>query len=131
MPFISRNVFQIDLGKALVSGCIVIAGFASDAEAAVRLCASPVTASGDDNSLTVARQRAMAGWIAAASKLGPAFTAWRNATDRNLACNRQATGGHRCIAIARPCGISQDPRQLPPGSTPLFKAPPKNRSMDI
>jgi hypothetical protein len=95
--------------------CLIAVAHASPASAAVRKCGDFVAAAGEDRGAEVgARQKAMAGWIESASKLGPAYSAWRLATDKSLSCLKLADGTHRCQALARPCGITQAPDALPP-----------------
>ena len=89
---------------------------ATEAKAAVRTCGETIAVTGEDRrSETTAKQKAMAGWIAAAVKLGPAFAAWRNAIDKSLSCLKLTDGTWRCQAYGRPCGISQVPGVDPPG----------------
>jgi hypothetical protein len=103
----------------------VIAGAAlpiATAQAAVRRCGDVISISADDpTSDTFARQKALSAWIAAAGRLGPAYTSWRLAIDRTLSCAKGPKGGFQCQAIARPCGISQNPNAepSPPQSAPL------------
>jgi hypothetical protein len=105
----------------------VIAIFdASSASAAVRKCGDFVAAAGEDRGAElVARQKAIAGWIESASKLGPAYSAWRLAIDKSLSCQQLADGTHRCQVLARPCGIAQAPDALPPGTDPAPPIKPK------
>ena len=89
------------------------------AQAATRVCGEFIAVAGEDaNSETRAKQKALAGWISAASQVGPAFTLWRNAAEKSLSCLRLPQGGWRCQAYARPCGVSQVPGRAPPGSAP-------------
>ena len=101
-------------------------------QAAVRTCGEIVASSGeDDRSETVARQKAMAGWIAAAAKFGPAFVLWRNAAEKSLSCMKLAGGIWRCQAYGRPCGVSQVPGMQPPGSLlPPGPTPSKRKGID-
>jgi hypothetical protein len=101
------------------------------AQAATRVCGEVTAAAGEDRrSEQVAKQKAMTAWIAAASKFGPAFTLWRNATGKSLSCLKLADGTHRCQAFGRPCGISQVPGQPPIGSTPPQPTPAKAKGID-
>ena len=96
------------------------------ATAAVRRCGDFIATAGEDRvSERAAKQKAMTLWIAAASKRGPAFTAWRLAIDKSLSCMKLPDGMHRCQVLARPCGVSQVPEALPPGTTPVAPAVPK------
>ena len=96
------------------------------ATAAVRRCGDFIATAGEDRvSENAAKQKAMALWIDAAGKQGPAFTAWRLAIDKSLSCLTLPTGMHLCQVLARPCGISQVPEALPPGTTPVAPAAPK------
>jgi len=92
-------------------------------EAAVRKCGEFVAFAGEDGTELAAKQKALRGWAAAASRLGPAYTLWRNAVDRSLSCLVLQNGMHRCQAFGRPCGIAQNPNALPPGTI----APPVTR----
>ena len=107
---------------ALVSGLST----APPALAATRTCGEVIATAGEDPASDLkAKQKAMAGWLAAAAKLGPAYSVWRNAIDRSLSCLKLADGTRRCQAYARPCGITQIPGALPPGTLPQVPAPPK------
>ena len=113
-------------GTVALGLAAVVLTLAQPASAAVRRCVDFVAASGEDSaSQSVAKQKALARWLAAAGKFGPAFGAWRLATDKSLSCLRLPDGTHRCQAFARPCGIAQDPNANPPGSAPRLSAPPK------
>jgi hypothetical protein len=105
---------------------IIVFTAVAPASAAMRKCGDFVAAAGEDRgSEIVARQKAMAGWIESASKLGPAYSAWRLAIDKSLSCLKLADGTHRCQALARPCGIAQAPDNLPPGTDPAPPIKPK------
>jgi hypothetical protein len=94
--------------------------------AATRKCGDFVAAAGEDRTSEItAKQKAMAEWIQRATKLGPAFAAWRLAIDKSLSCLKLPDGTHRCQAMARPCGISQAPSAQPPGTVPQVPAAPK------
>lgn len=92
--------------------------------AATRICTPAIVSEATDaRSETAARKAALDGWVGEARKLGEAFTAWRLALDKGIACKTSATGIF-CVASARPCGISQLPGQAPPGTkVPLQIAP--------
>jgi hypothetical protein len=111
-----------------LTSIIALMAIASPVSAAVRKCGDFVAAAGEDlGSEVIARQRAMASWIEGASKLGPAYSAWRLAIDKSLSCLKLADGTHRCQALARPCGITQTPDALPPGTDP---APPSKQKRE-
>jgi hypothetical protein len=87
------------------------------ASAAMRVCGDVIARAGEDRgSERMARQRAMEQWIAAAAAVGPAFSRWQLAIGRSLSCLVLPDGTHRCQAYAQPCGISQVPGGLPPGT---------------
>ena len=94
--------------------------------AAVRRCVDFIATAGEDRgSEAAAKTIAMTKWTEAANQMGPAFGAWRNAIDKSLSCLTLPDGMHRCQALARPCGISQNPGVLPPGTPPTVPKPPK------
>ena len=96
------------------------------ASAAVRRCGDFIATAGEDRgSEAAARTIAMSKWIEAANKVGPAFGAWRNALDKSFSCLKLPDGTHRCQALARPCGIAQNPNVLPPGALPVVPKTPK------
>jgi hypothetical protein len=105
---------------------IILALMPSTTTAAVRRCGDFIAAAGEDRvSETAAKQKAMVAWIASAERLGPAFGAWRLALDKSLSCLKLPDGTHRCQAMARPCGVSQVPDALPPGTAPAVPSLPK------
>lgn len=96
------------------------------ASAAVRRCGDIVVTAGEDRvSEANAKKKAMAAWIEKAAKLGPAYTAWQIAAGHQLSCLKLPDGTHRCQAIGRPCGITNVPDRLPPGTVPQAPAVPK------
>lgn len=117
----TRTVF----GAVVVA--LVVASLApQSAAAAMRSCGDFIASAGEDRQSEIAaKQKAMTGWIESASKLGPAFSAWRIAIDKSLSCRLLADGTHRCQAFARPCGISQVPDAAPRGFTPVVPPTPK------
>ena len=87
------------------------------AQAAIRVCGEFIAVADEDaNSETRAKQKALTGWISAASQLGQAFALWRNASEKSRSCMRLAQGLWRCQAYGRPCGVSQVPGSLPRGT---------------
>ncbi len=112
------------ISTLLLLGAIGVAP--QQASAAVRSCGEFIASAGEDRlSESVAKQKAMAGWIERAHKFGPAYSSWRIAIEKSLSCLKLADGTHRCQAFARPCGISQVPGIAPPGSTPVVPSAPK------
>jgi hypothetical protein len=83
----------------------------SAGQSAVRLCREPMVAEGIAKTEPVARRRAIDGWIEQASVYGPAYTAWRLASDKKFECVR-ANDQFVCRAEGRPCSIEQ---VVPPG----------------
>lgn len=121
-------VLRLASVRCAVAFFLAIAALATHtpATAAVRRCGDFIATAGEDRvSENAAKQKAMALWIDAAGKQGPAFTAWRLAIDKSLSCLKLPDGTHRCQVLARPCGISQVPEALPPGTTPVAPAAPK------
>ena len=104
----------------------------SPAIAATRVCGEIIAIAGEDpKSETTAKKRALDGWITAATKLGPAFALWRNASEKSLSCLKLPQGSWRCQAYARPCGVAQVPGQQPPGSLqPPAPSLPKAKGID-
>ena len=99
--------------------------------AATRVCGDFIAGSGEDRqSEMVAKQQALTAWTSAAAKLGPAFTLWRNAAQKSLACTSGAAGW-KCAANARPCGVAQVPGTMPPGThIPKSPAPRPSKWID-
>jgi hypothetical protein len=103
------------------TSAIIVAASADapPATAAMRTCFASLTATGSDPTSDVkAKANALAAWVAAAGRHGPAFTAWRISLDRSLTCQPQASSKAPfvCEARAKPCGISQTPGRLPPAT---------------
>ena len=95
------------------------------AVAASRPCLDVIITFGTDPASELeARKKALAAWTAEARKHGEAFTAWRLAWQKTLECGRMPQGGFQCRAVGRPCGISNVPGNLPPGSTPVPRPKP-------
>lgn len=108
--------------KGVVAAFMCVALQGAPTHAATRVCADLISGSGEDRqSEMVAKQQALAAWTSAAAKLGPAFTLWRNAAQKSLACTSGAAGW-KCAANARPCGVAQVPGTMPPG-TQIPKSP--------
>lgn len=84
-----------------------------------RLLCEPVLAADAAEAPTelAAKRAALERWLALAGKLGPEYTRWQNAFNRELACTRTADGGFRCQAAGQPCKpvykVSPDARILP------------------
>jgi hypothetical protein len=70
---------------------------------------------------TEARRMAVQAWIAAARNYGEAYTSWRLAIGKHLACSRRPDGKYQCLAKAEPCTIVQKPP--PPDTVPRRTAP--------
>ena len=114
--------------RMVLSGLLLVACLiaAAPAGASTRWCDETIAASGEDPSSELkAKQKAMTAWIAAASKLGPVYSVWRNAVDRSLSRLKLPDGTHRCQAYGKPCGISQIPGVRPPGTARQAPAAPK------
>jgi hypothetical protein len=100
------------LGLCVVAGLVVMC---PAAEGAVRLCRPAVSgAVGESNTEQEAKRFAIASWVARASQSGAAYTSWRMANNKRLACKAGGNGTVRCQATANPCAIAQNPRLRPP-----------------
>jgi hypothetical protein len=100
------------LGLCVVVGFVVMC---PAAEAAVRLCRPAVSGSvGEAKTEQEAKRFAIASWAARASQYGVAYTSWRMANNKRLACKAGGSGSVRCQATANPCVIAQNPRLRPP-----------------
>lgn len=99
---------------ATLAGTVL--GLASGgAQAAVALCA-PMTRGQpfEAGSELEARRGALQDWLKLAARYGEGYTRYQIAFDRNLSCERVASGAFRCQASGRPCTISQVPHpELP------------------
>lgn len=49
------------------------------------------------------KREALARWLALAGQLGPEYTRWQNAFNRELACAGATDRGYRCQAAGQPC----------------------------
>lgn len=99
---------------ALVATVFVLAnmavGITSPAEAAVRLCASPVLGVMKYAPTRIAAHRnAITSWRTRVARLGSAYMNWRLAIDKRLRCARMKNDKFVCVAFARPCRIVQRP----------------------
>ena len=117
--------------RARVLGAIAcvglgLAGLVSRAaQAASRPCfASILVFATDAKSEPEARKKVLLAWSAEARKHGEAFTSWRLAWQKSIECGRLPAGGFQCRAVAQPCGISQVPGALPPGTKPVARPKP-------
>jgi hypothetical protein len=100
------------LGICVVVSLIVMC---SAAEAAVRICRPAVSgAVGEAKTEQEAKRFTISSWIARAGQYGVAYTSWRMANNKRLACRAGGNGTVRCQATANPCTISQNPRLGPP-----------------
>ena len=99
------------LGLCVVVGLVVMC---PAAEAAVRLCRPAVSgAVGEAKTEQEAKRFAIASWVARANQYGVAYTSWRMANNKRLACKAGGNGTVRCQATANPCTIAQNPRLRP------------------
>ena len=115
------------LGVAVFAGLgLTGLGFTNfAAEAASRPCfPSILVFATDAKSEPEARKKVLLAWSAEARKHGEAFTGWRLAWKKSIECGRLPTGGFQCRAMAQPCGISQVPGGLPPGTKPVPRSKP-------
>ncbi len=113
-------------GLVTFLGLLAVLAILTPATAAVRRCGDFIATAGEDRvSENAAKQKAMTLWVEAAGQHGPAFTAWRLAIDKSLSCSKLADGMYRCQVLARPCGVTQVPDALPPGTAPALPAAPK------
>lgn len=119
--------------RAGVLALLLLAVIATAPQAAVRSCTGILAAAGEDTaSEAAAKQKAVAGWTAAAAKFGPAFVLWRNAAEKSLSCMKLSGGLWRCQAYGRACGISQVPGAPPPNSRlPQSPNAPKSKGLQI
>ena len=119
-----RNAISMSAGVVALLGVGI--GFAHRAtEAASRPCLpSILVIATDAKSEIEARRKVLLAWSAEAGKHGEAFSSWRLAWRKSVDCGRLPTGEFQCRAAAQPCGISQVPGTLPPGSNPQPRAKP-------
>jgi hypothetical protein len=100
------------LGLCVVAGLVVMC---PAAEAAVRLCRPAVSgAVGEAKTEQEAKRFAIESWVARAGQYGVAYTSWRMANNKRLACKAWGNGSVRCQATANPCTVAQNPRLRPP-----------------
>ncbi len=103
------------MGRRLVSSvplvlAIALAGQAvPTANAAVRMCGEPITATATADTEMKAKKSALDAWKAGAAKLGTGYDGWRLALDKILACKPGSGSTISCIASAKPCTIEQAP----------------------
>jgi hypothetical protein len=119
--------------RAPIAALALLLFVPSVTHAAVRTCTEAIASAGQDaSSESAAKQKALAGWTASASRFGPAFVLWRNAAGKSLSCMKLSSGTWRCEAHGRACGISQVPGTQPPGSTlPQSPGAPKSKGLQI
>ena len=94
------------------------------ASAATRPCFDVIIAFGTDPSEQEARRKALLAWSKTAARHGEAFTSWRLAWQKTIDCGRMPQGAFQCRAVGKPCGISNVPGNLPPGTIPVPRAKP-------
>ena len=118
-----REIFTT---TGLAASCLCVGGLAcSSVEAATRPCLPAIQVfATDPTSETEARRKVLLAWSTEARKHGEAFTSWRLAWKKSIECGRMPAGGFQCRAVAQPCGISQVPGALPPGSKPVVRPKP-------
>jgi hypothetical protein len=109
--FVGRSELP-QLGLCVVVSLVVMC---PAAEGAVRLCRPAVSgAVGEAKTEQEAKRFAIESWVARVSQYGVAYTSWRMANNKRLACNAGGNGTVRCQATANPCAIAQNPRLHPP-----------------
>lgn len=103
----------------------LLAAFPLAANSASRPCFDVVIAFGTDPaSEPEARKKALLAWSKDAAKHGEAFASWRLAWQKIIECGRMPQGGFQCRAVGKPCGISNVPGKLPPGTLPVPRPKP-------
>jgi hypothetical protein len=122
-PVFVRGLAVCILGPVAVAAAIVIP--VRDAGAAVRVCRSAVSgAVGEAKTEREAKRLALESWAARAGQNGTAYTSWRLANNKRLACRTGGNGSVRCQATANPCALAQNPRLQRP-------KPVRNKSRGI
>ena len=123
MKLVERGIVAAGFSGLAVG--LVGCGVWNHAAAASRPCLpSILVIASDAKSEIEARRKVLLAWSAEARKNGEAFTSWRLAWRKSVDCGRLPTGEFQCRAAAQPCGISQVPGTLPPGSKPQPRAKP-------
>ncbi len=97
------------LATAMLGGA-VLSVRPDPAQAAVRVCLSPVTSGvATARSEVLAKQAAIADWVSRSKAAGARNPSWRLAVGKVLKCFRSKAGMYQCVAFAAPCTISQTP----------------------
>lgn len=107
------------------TGAALLASVPLSALSATRPCFDVIITFGTDPATEPeARKKALLAWSKEAAKHGEAFTSWRLAWQKTIECGRMPQGGFQCRAVGKPCGISNVPGNLPPGTIPVQRPKP-------
>jgi hypothetical protein len=104
----------------------------SRAEAAVRICAAPVSSGPQRAANEKDGQRlALEAWQKAATAIGPGYTAWRLALAKDLRCLKGRDAQIVCEAVGRPCTIQQVPSDTLPPISPKDQVPETKKGLQL
>lgn len=104
---LGRSIIAAGMALSVAAGAF---GGAGPAQAATRVCQPPVvSALASDATEASSKRKAISDWTAKANATGSKNASWRIAASKLLKCAKVDGGKFDCVALARPCSITQAP----------------------